>query len=78
LADVHIDYVAYMRMLIHHHTGLFAFMRKIDQGWSASRTLFERLMRAPQVQLQPGAGLVNVPNSDAVETETADELNWIV
>jgi hypothetical protein len=72
LADVHIDYIEYMRMLIHANPGLKAFMRNIERGWSASRKLFDRMMEEPKVKLQNGPGLVNEPEpSDSPRSDPA-------
>jgi hypothetical protein len=59
LADVHMDYIEYIRMEIHAHPGIRQFMQNIERGWSASRDLFDRMMEEPKVKLQAGPGLVN-------------------
>ena len=64
LADVHIDYIEYMRMMIHLHPGLKTFMRNIERGWSGSRELFNRLMEEPKVKLKEGPGHVNAPEDE--------------
>ncbi len=64
LADAHMDWIQYMKMLIYANPGLRQFMVNLKEGWGGSRELYDRLMEEPEVKLTPGPGTTAVDPAD--------------